>query len=49
MSEKIFSSFRSKKYDLTNMKNVWKLNSLSYANLIANLIDKNNSDLKIST
>lgn len=46
MGEKIFSSFRSKKYDLTNMKNVWKLNSLSYGNLIANLIDKNNSDFE---
>ena len=46
MGKKIFSSFRSKKYDLTNMKNEWKLNSLSYANLIANLIDKNNSDFE---
>ncbi len=46
MGKKIFSSFRSKKYDLTNMKNVWKLNSLSYANLIANLINKNNSDFE---
>jgi len=44
-NNKIFN-FLSTKNDLTNLKNIWNLSSLSYANLIANLIDKNNSDFE---
>ena len=44
-NKKIFNILRVKN-DLNNLKNIWGLNSLSYANLIANLIDKNNSDFE---
>ena len=44
-NKKIFNILRVKN-DLNNLKNIWELNSLSYANLIANLIDKNNSDFE---
>ena len=44
-NNKIFNILRTKN-DLNNLKNIWELNSLRYANLIANLIDKNNSDFE---
>ena len=44
-NKKIFNFIKTKN-DLDNLQNIWGLNTLSYANLIANLIDKNNSDFE---
>ena len=44
-NKNLFNILRNKN-DLNNFKNIWELNSLSYANLLANLIDKNNSDFE---
>ena len=44
-NEVLFDVIKNKN-DLNNFKNIWELNSLSYANLIANLIDKDNSDFE---
>ena len=44
-NKKLFNVLINKN-DLNNLKNIWELNSLSYANLLANLIDNNNSDFE---